>query len=258
MTLETFDYTDGTSTIPGTTVYLGSFTIQSNVFTPAESTRIVWESEYDGSWSTIIDPASSDTANAGIIIRGSDIDNHLSFFFRASDGLLRGEKRVAGSGTTVFSKTVSGYASGDARTLRVDATGTAIEVYLDDVLQQGWADDSGLSGVQAGIRTDSSNYTFDDFSYPAASTTLRQVTVDLPAAVVGESGYNYTLHNLSTMEQVDFGVLDTSSTPVTIQFDNTGVSSAATLTFFASNIDASNDNTATVVWDKADVSLVGA
>ncbi len=175
MALEIFDYPDGTSSIPNTTVYIGSFTIQSGIFTPNESTRIVWESEYNGSWSVDIDPSTSDTANAGIIIRGSDIDNHLSFFFRSSDGLLRGEKRVGATSTIVFTKTVSGYTSGQARKLRVDATGTAIEVYLDDVLQQGWADDSGLVGVQAGIRMDSANYTFDNFSYPSGEA----FTVDL-------------------------------------------------------------------------------
>ena len=168
MSIETFDYPDGTTDITGTTLYFGSFVIQSERLATTDSVRVAWGSKYNGEWSVDIYPASSYGGNAGIIIRGSDVDNHLSFHLRSSDGLIRGEKRVNGNSTTVFSWSVSGYTSTQARNLKVVANEDGIRIYLDDVLQGSWTDDSGLTGTDAGIRSDSTPYTFDNFNYPAS------------------------------------------------------------------------------------------
>lgn len=134
--------------------------------------------------------------------------------------------------------------------------GESIGVLVDGVQVVSYSTTRHQGATLYGPMATNAAFSFDNYSYPDAPVAgLKEASITLPAAFIGLGGVKYSLSVLSTGEQVDFGTLDTASSPVTVQFENDFLSDGVTLVAYASNITSSNDTEALIMWDKTTLSI---
>ena len=267
MTIETFDYADGTdiSTVAGYTVVNGSAEANSGRLkvnaTSTDTNGGIFIVRDMGATSVTLsvdlDIAGGTYSPAGFAMRFVDVTNSLQLHYRSQDGYTRLVEKVNGTDTVIADATPSGFSSGDGALLEVADDGENISVLFNGSPLISHSTTVHQGSTNFGLWAAGKGYSFDNFSYPdAALPGLKQVNIELPTAFVGLGGVNYSLSNLITGEQVDYGSLATSSSPVNIQFENDNVASGAVLVAYASNISSGNDSEALVMWDKVTVSTV--
>lgn len=268
MALETFDYPDGTdiSTISGYTVVNGVATVNAaarldiDAFNTAGSGGIFIVRDMASSAVTISTDlviSGSTTTPAGLALRFIDTDNTIQVNFRTTDGWVRVVEKVGGVNTVIADAYPSGYSNGSGGSLEVVDDGTNLTVNFNGAQLLTTSSTEHQSSTLFGLWAAGTEYDFDNFAYPdVALTGLKQVNLELPSTFVGLSGVNYSLSNLITGEQIDYGNLTTASSPVNIQFENDNVASGSVLVAYASNIASGNDSEALVMWDKVTVSAV--
>ena len=231
MVIETFDYADGTdiSTVPGYTVVNGSAEADSGRLkinaTNTSTTGgifIVMDLGVTSVTLSVDLTISGGTASpAGFALRFVDVANSLQLHYRSSDGYTRLVEKVNGTDTVVADATPSGFSSGNGASLEVTDDGENISVLFNGSSLISHSTTVHQGSTNFGLWSSNTGYSFDNFSYPdAALPGLKQVNLELPTDFIGLSGVNYSLSNLITGKQVEYGNLATSSSPVNIQFEN--------------------------------------
>lgn len=268
MAIETFDYADGTdiSTVPGYNVVNGSasvnaakrLTIDATNTTTSGGIFIVRDLNSSAvTISTDLIISGTTQAPAGLALRFIDVNNTLQVNFRSDDGWVRMVEKVGGVNTVIADAYVPNYTNGTSGTLEVIDDGENLTVNFNGSFLVSATSTEHQSSTLFGLWAAGTEYDFDNFTHPSAALPgLKQINLDLPSAFIGLSDVNYSLSNLTTGEQVEYGSLATSTSPVNIQFENEGVASGSVLVAYASNISSGNDSEALVMWDKVTVSTV--
>lgn len=268
MAIETFDYADGTdiSTVPGYTVVNGTATVNSSNYLSIDAVNTTGSggifivrdlSTSAVTISTDLIISGSTARPAGVALRFIDTDNTIQVNFRSEDGWVRVVEKVGGVNTVIADAYVPNYTNGTSGTLEVIDDGENLTVNFNGSFLVSAASTEHQSSTLYGLWAAGTEYDFDNFTYPSATLPgVKQVNIDLPTDFIGLSGVIYSLSNLTTGEQVKYGSLATSSSPVNIQFENEGVASGSVLVAYASNISSGNDSEALVMWDKVTVSTV--
>ena len=268
MAIDTFDYADGTdiSTVPGYNVVNGTASVNAakrlnvDAVNTSGSGGIFIVRDLNSSAVTISTDliiSGSTQVPAGLALRFIDTNNTLQVNFRSDDGYVRVVEKVGGVNTVIADAYPSSYTDGTGCTLEVIDDGENLTVNFNGSFLVSATSTEHQSSTLYGLWSAGTEYDFDNFAYPSAQVVgMKQVNLNLPSAFVGLSGVKYSLSSLATGEQVEYGSLATSSSPVNIQFENEGVASGSVLVAYASNISSGNDSEAQVMWDKVTVSTV--
>ena len=208
MATETFDYSDGTTTIPSTVVWgAGGFFVESgSLKVNANSTLniIVWPSSPNGGWSGSFIENNTSSANYGVVFRGVDANNYWVASLNYT-GRLRLTLVENGSTSTLHDANIADTSS---PVILVDASGDTINITVDGNLVHTETSSIHQGGTYAGLRVDSVNHEVTEFSYTdSASSTSSILKIrndnDLP---VSESVQVY-VHKVSDKAVMFEGVV---------------------------------------------------
>lgn len=265
MAIKNFEGVDGTYS-GGQAITIGNWILENGILritgsVPSGDARIFWESSNEGTLSIDLERTLSSGSYAGINFRGSDEDNYFSLINRGQDNRLRLIKVVNGTATNLFDEYPAGVNPSDPRSMSVvmEAATNTIKCYQNGVQIGGdIVDDFNADATLAGLRVGSSDWWFDDFSFPdptvAASKT---VTFSLHEDIQGLSDVNYIITPNPLGDSITSGTLDTSGTTVTIDLDAfPSLTAGDTLLMIATDKQAADDNTDVIAWDASTV--VGA
>ena len=187
MALETFDYADGTTSIPNTTVWgNGGFFIDNGSLKADNNSSlnvIVWPSSPDGGWSGNFIENNTSSANYGVVFRGVDANNYWVASLNYA-GRLRLTLVENGSTSTLHDANIADTSS---PVILVDASGDTINITVDGNLVHTETSSVHQNGTYAGLRVDSTNHEVTEFSYTdpagAASSILKiRNNNDLPVS----------------------------------------------------------------------------
>lgn len=265
MAIKNFEGVDGTYS-GGQSITIGSWVLDGGILrltgaAPSGDGRILWESANEGTFSVDLERTLSSGSYAGIVFRASDENNCLALINRGQDNRLRLIKVVNGTATNLFDEYPSGVSTNEARSLSVtvDAATNTIKCHQNGTQIGGDIVDAyNANATLAGLRVGSSDWWFDDFSFPDPVVQANKtVTFSLHEDIQGLSGVNYIVTQAPLGDSIISGVLDTSGTTVTIDLDAfTSLNAGDTLLLIATDKQAADDNADVIAWDASTV--VGA
>ena len=262
MAVKNFEGADGAYS-GGQSITIGSWILDGGILrltgaAPSGDGRILWESANEGTFSVDLERTLSSGSYAGIVFRASDENNCLALINRGQDNRLRLIKVVNGSATNLFDEYPSGVSANNARTLSVtvDAATNTIKCYQNGTQIGGDIVDAyNANATLAGLRVGSSDWWFDDFSFPDPVVQANKtVTFDLASDLVGVSNVHYVITPAPLGDSLVSGVLDNSKSTVTFNLDAfTDVAAGTPLLLIASDKVAANDDTDIIGWASSTV-----
>ena len=228
---------------------------------PSGDARILWDSVNEGTFSVDLERTLSSGSYAGIVFRASDENNGFALINRGQDNRLRLIKVVNGSATNLFDEYPAGVSPTDVRNISVvvDAATNTIKCYQNGTQIGGdIVDDYNANATLAGLRVGSSDWWFDDFSFPEPVTAAsKTVTFNLHQDLVGVTGVNFLISPAPLGDSIATGTLDTSENTVTFNLDAfTDLNEGETLIFIATDKTAANDDNDIIAWDSSTVAVV--
>ncbi|GAB5391805.1 MAG: hypothetical protein Altm2KO_03050 [Alteromonas macleodii] len=265
MAIKNFEGADGTYS-GGQAVTIGNWIIDGGILrltgtAPTGDGRILWESANEGTFSVDLERTLSSGSYAGIVFRASDANNCWALINRGQDNRLRLIKVVDGSATNLFDEYPSGVSANDVRSLSVtvDSNSNTIKCYQNGTQIGGdIVDDYNATATLAGLRVGSSDWWFDDFSFPEpVSAASKTVTFNLHQDLVGVPGVNFLISPAPLGDSIASGTLDTSENTVTFNLDAfTDLNDGETLILIATDKTAANDDNDIISWDSSTVAVV--
>jgi hypothetical protein len=228
---------------------------------PSGDARILWQSAANGTLSLdLLDPKSS-ASYGGIFFRATDLNNGFHWINRANDNRCRLIKVIEGvtQSPDLIDITPTGVAGGVARSLSVELDGSTIRCYQDgDQVGGDITDTFQQTSTLHGIRVGSTDVDFDDFTYPApSSTATKTITFNLAEEIQGVADVRFSVSPVPLSDSIMAGDLDTSKSTVTVDLDAfNDVSVGDTLMFIATDKKIADDDADGITWGVAQV--VGA
>ena len=152
-----------------------------------------------------------ESSTNGIMFRYSDNDNYWSPLVRASDGVVRLFKRVAGTFTVVDTYTIVGFSTTTDYVCKAVFTGSTISILIDGTERLTATDSFNSSATLHGLRYGSANdKSFDDLTVPDAGAAGNSIAIT--------SVVDYQCRQRNGSNQATFTIAGTVSGATTVEY----------------------------------------